>query len=70
MDILQCLEESEDFELYQSEIHIKQRKYSKVEPEDVIAEQHHMNDGQKKQFLKILSTHKTVFDGVLGRYPH
>ena len=70
MDTLQHLEESDDFELYQSEIHIKQRKYSKVEPEDVIAEQHHMNDGQKKQFLKILSTHKTVFDGVLGRYPH
>ena len=45
-------------------------KYQEVTPEQVAAQQDHMNNTQRQAFKEVLAKYQVVFDGKLGRYPH
>ena len=45
-------------------------KYGKVEIDDVILQQKHLNEQQKHDLKRVLSTVDKLFNGKLGCYPH
>ena len=53
-----------------SQQQIKESKYEKVNIEDVLSDQEHLNDSDKQSLRRVLERHTKLFDGNLGRYPH
>jgi Arginine decarboxylase (spermidine biosynthesis) len=49
---------------------IKPSKYEKVDPNDVIKQQVHLNESQRRDILNILCQYTKLFSGRLGCYPY
>ena len=68
-----CFHEPEDV-FFQSACYqqqsIKASKYERVDIEDVIAQQEHLDDDDKRSLRRVLEKHTKLFDGNLGRYPN
>lgn len=45
-------------------------KYDKVDIDEVVKQQDHLNDDQKEDLRRLLSKYSKLFDGTLGVYPH
>ena len=45
-------------------------KYERTSIQEVISEQKHLNDEQKRKLKRVLDKHSKLFDGTLGVYPH
>ena len=45
-------------------------KYEFSDVMDVVNNQHHLDENQKKDLLQVLQKHQKLFDGTLGVYPH
>ena len=45
-------------------------KYDKLDINQVVFEQKHLNESQKQDLRKLFLKYQKVFDGTLGLYPH
>ena len=63
-------ERSTEYHSVQGTTKILASKYEKVDIEDVIQQQHHLDNEDKASLRRVLEQHSKLFDGQIGRYPH
>lgn len=67
---LMVSKDDENSELFEASQMMQSHAYSAVTTEEVVRQQDHLDDKQKRKLKEVLDQHTVLFDGKLGRYPH